>query len=502
MSEVATQQGVPVARNALLSAVAQSAVMVAGGINAVIIGARYEINADTDGLFTAFAIYSLVVVVAASSRTALVPRLIDASRSFRPFNEILVSLAWFTPVIGALFLALGVPFAAKVSGDGSSDTVLLALLIFWPAAVAQLVAAIAAGMLGVHGDFTRPAIAYASGGVIAVVGFVALDPVIGLHALPVAVLAGSLLTSLIELNALRRHGWSPGAVHGIGVRSAGRWLWTLVIGAGFYLCSQAFYMVSLAVAASAIGTGAVTIYTYAYFGAGLITALTAGAGAFALAAPIADAWEGDPRVIEPVEDDVAKFSLTALAACAGLIATLGTPVIGLLLAAFTDEQVGLLAEVLLALLGVVVGSALTIAPLAALFAAGRYRAVLAISVVGIAIQAIATVVAIELDDSLVAIGAAASVTMLLVAWAITIAIHNKRGLVRVLSQLRECALVALPATLAYVGAWWLVDGAASDARAIAAGTVGTAVFAALVLIALPAHRRLFTRMFGSIASTG
>lgn len=492
-----------VARDALLSAVAQSAVMVAGGVNAILIGARYAVSAETDGLFTSFAIYSLVVVIAASSRTALVPRLIDKELSFKPFNEVLAVIAWATPLIGLLFALVGIPIVSRIAGEGSHDVVRYALLVFWPAATTQLLAAVAAAMLGVRGDFGAPAIGFVVGGAISVLGFVALEPELGLKALPVAVLAGSSATALIELFALRKFGWHFRSLRVVSPTKFGYWIWTMVLGGGFYICSQAFYVVTLTVASNSLGTGTATVYSYAYFGIGLITAITAGSGSFALAAPIAASWEGDARMIEPVEDDVARFTLVILAAVGGIVATAGTAIITPVLRAFDAEQVSLLVKVLLALLATSAGTALTIVPLAALFAANRYGRVLVIGIGGVVLQVLLSLLAISIDESLILLAAAASVTVVLLAWTISAACHRSRAIARIGRQLIEVGAVAVPATASYAIAWliFLRSGSSGTGAELVAALTGTLLFASMVVIALPKHRALLLRMASSFRPT-
>lgn len=484
-----------VSRNALLSALAQSAVMISGGINAVIIGSRYSISAETDGLFTAFALYSIVLVVSASTRTALVPRLVDPEDRWRPFDAAMASLFWGVPIVLVVFLGLGIPIlSALTSGDTTLATE--SLLIFAPAAVLQLIVAIAAAMFAVLGDFVAPAKAFAIGGVVSVVAFLALEPVIGLIALPVATLISSTVIALIVMNGLRRHNWKPRGLRPVPFKAARMWLATIGLGSGFYVGAQTLYLVSMVFATAVLAVGNATVYTYAYMTIGLVTAMSSSAGAMALAAPVAESWSGDPRVVEPVEDDVTRSLSVVLVIVAGIIATAGGVIATPFLPGFTPGDINALVETTVILAGASLGSAVTITPLAAMFAAHRYGWIAAMAFAALPVIAILTALLLQLDKSLVAIALAASLTNFILAWAVLWLCHGRATPRRIALQLWKISQVAIPGAVAFLLSDELLS-ASDDASAVshlAAAALGTVLTAGYVALVLPTSRRLLVRM--------
>ncbi|MGH2959531.1 MAG: polysaccharide biosynthesis C-terminal domain-containing protein [Solirubrobacterales bacterium] len=484
-----------VSRNALLSALAQSAVMISGGINAVIIGSRYSISAETDGLFTAFALYSIVLVVSASTRTALVPRLVDTERRWRPFDAALASLLWGIPAMLLVFLGLGIPIlSALTTGDTTLATE--SLLIFAPAAVLQLVVAIAAAMFAVLGDFVAPAKAFAIGGVMSVVAFLALEPAIGLIALPVATLISSTIIALIVLNGLRRHHWKPREIRPVSLRAARPWIATIGLGSGFYVGAQTLYLVSMVFATAVLAVGNATVYTYAYMTIGLVTAMSSSAGAMALAAPVAESWSGDPRVVEPVEDDVTRALSVVLVIVAGIVATAGAVIATPFLPGFTPTDINALVETTVILSGASLGSAVTITPLAAMFAAHRYGWIAAVAFAGLPAIAVLTALLLQVDKSLVAIALAASLTNFLLAWGVMWLCHGSATPRRIALQLWKIGQVAIPGAVAFLLSDQLLSAsdAASNVSHLAAAVLGTVLTAAYVSMVLPTSRRLLIRM--------
>lgn len=489
-----------VALSAILTAVAQSSVTIAGGINAVLIGSRYDVSTATDGLFTAYGIYALVVVVAVSARTALVGKLIDREQRFRPFNEVLSAVVWMTLPIGVAFVAIGVPAVSSIAGEGSHDIVLVTLLVLWPAAAGQLVSAISAAMCGVLGDFKTPALAYGGGGVMSVVGFLALEPAIGLDALPIAVLVGTVLTAGIQLVVLRRGGWRGRRVAD-GLRNAAGWTRTLVLGATYYLCSQTMYLVSVAVAAVAVAAGAATIYTYAFLTQGLVTSLLAASGAFVLAAPIAANWSGDPKDLVPVENDVCRSGFLVLAVLVGAAALVGNDVAKAVLTAFSTSDIDGLVNAFLALTPMTVAALISVVPVIALFAEHRYRSVAVASLVVLALQVPVTI-ALGTAGTLVAIAIAASLVSIVLAAVLVRLCHGGAATKRMLQLSREALTIGLPATVAYFGARVAADAAGLDefARDATAFLAGSCALSVVTLVALPNYRAVVTRFAGSLAS--
>lgn len=480
-----------VTRNSLLSALAQASVMVAGGINAVVIGARYPASESTDSLFTAFAIYSIWLVVAASIRTALVSRL-DGEDPFGLLESVLKALVWAVPMIFVTQILIGVPLLAFAGGENASIGI-EALLVFIPAAVIQLGIAVVAAMFALLDDFAAPTRAFATGGITNVATLLLLEPALGLIAMPIAASASSVVTAAILLFALRGKGWRISSRSLPNWRTARPWLVTIGFGAAYALVSQILYLISMLFASTALAEGSATVYTFAYMAVGLVIALSASSGSMALAAPIANSWQGDAQVLVPVEDDVTKLMATTLSVVAGVIAVAGTDVAAAALPGFATHAIDQLVNSGTILCLMAIGSGVAIVPLVAMYAAQRYGSVALVSICAIPVLSILTALALRFDKSVEAISFAASITMVLVAWALLWLAHGPKTPSRIIVQIVQIGLVALPASAIFVIAGHLA-GDNGPAANISAAVFGAITTIAYVMLALPSYRELLMRM--------
>ena len=493
-TETTTTPPTNVTRNSLLSALAQASVMVAGGINAVVIGARYPVSSSTDSLFTAFAIYSLWLVIASSMRTALVSRLLDRDDTFGRFNVAIGSLAWAVLPIAVVQLGVGIPLvSAAADGQGSLGSE--ALLVFLPAAVLQLAIAITASMFAVLDEFTVPTRAFALGGIVNVIAFLVFEPLIGLLAMPLAAVLSSSATSLVLVIALHRHGWRGSALLVPKLRQAREWLSLMVLGSAYAIGTQALYLISMLIAASSLPPGSATVYTYAYMAVGLVIALSASSGAMALAAPVAANWSGTPADLDPVEDDVTRSMSVVLVGVAGTIAIFGASLIGPLLPGFTAADIDELVRAATILCLLAIGSGITIVPLVALFTLRSYGRVAVVTMASIPFLALLTLLLLQLEESLASIALAASISVVLLAWGLLWLLHGADTPARIAAQLWQISLVAIPGAAIYFACDWVLIGAdAGFALHLAAATLGGVVFALYVALALPSYRDLLLRM--------
>lgn len=484
-----------IALSTILTAIAQSSVMIAGGVTAVIIGSRYGATAETDGLFTAYSLYALIVVIATSARTALVKHLIDDEGSFGPFNSSLAAVLWAVIPIGLIMVVGGIPVITNMTGGNDESIVAFTLIVLWPVAIGQLVGALAAAMCGVINDFSTQAVAYGGGGAATVVVFLALEPSIGLKALSVAVLIGTLVTVALLMRTLRRSGWRWGGAS-LGRRNAADWSKTIGLGSAYYIAAQCLYVISVSAAAS-VGAGEATVYAYAYFALGLVNALVAGSGAFVLAAPIAASWSGDPADLEPIEDDVSRsgfFLVTIVTAAAVLI---GADVAGAALSAFSESDINSLVNVFLTLMPCAFGALVTVIAVVALFAAGRHKAIAIVSF-GILPLAVVLILIAAQISTLVAIAAAVTATALVLSTLLLRLCHGPATARRLAHFTRDLLTLGIPAAIAFGGSLALLGLAMSSGAALdfAAFFLGLIVFLVFTAFALPDYRSVVTR-FGS-----
>ncbi len=487
------------ASSALLTGLSQSAVMVASGINAALIGARYPANHDTDGLFTAFAIYSIVVIISTSSRTAMVAHLLDEKNRFRPFNEILVSLAWASLPLGVFFVLVMPQFVGSAIGADAESIAFKTLLILWPAALGQFVVALSAAMLGVLGDFRAAAAAFTAGGITTVIAFVALEPLAGLLALPVAVLSGTLVMIVITIAALWRRGWRPVNLSP-SPKLAWRWQKTVTLGAAYYICAQGLYLISVSVAGRYVGEGAATLFAYAYFATGMALVMVSTAGSFVLAAGIAADWNGDAKTLVPFENDINRTQLLVAAVFTTATALIGAHVAGAVLTRFSDRDVETIVNTMLALVPIVVATQWSAVPILALFARKRLTTV-ALSGMAALLLHVPVSIALASGGKLVLVAIAMSFTNLLLAIALLAIVHRRATTARLAQALAETALIALSVGASYFVAN-LATGVANlgdTARDFANFALGSGFFLLAVWAALPQFRAIINRIAGSLA---
>lgn len=484
--------------NALLTGLAQSAVAIAAGINAALLGSRYPASVETDGLFTAFAVYGMVVIISASSRTALVPHLLDEQRSFRQFNEMLVAILWAIPIIGLLFAFALPPAITATTGDASSEIVRATLLILWPAAVGQFIAALGAAMLGVLDDFHSAAFGYTGGGVTSVAAFLVLEPAIGLKALPVAVLAGTFVMVAFVLGALLKRGWRFGRIS-LSPTISWRWNKTLLMGSAYFIFGQSLYLVSVAVAAQTVGEGSATLYAYGYFAIGLVISFASVGTALVLAAPVASDWDDDPATLEPIENDAVRATMLLLAGFVPAVALLGDDIAGAVLVSFSDADVRQIIDVLIALTPMAMAVQIGIVPLLAIFARKQLGTAALVGLATLTVQIPVTLALGTLGD-LTSIAIAASIAQLLQAVLLLSLIHESEAARRIGSSVRDAALIAVPAAIAFVAARALADAAGLDemARDAVAYLAGSALLLAVIWLAIPIYRNFIRGVSGSL----
>ena len=376
----AASVGDPPAHRRLLRGIAATAagqtfVAVTSGVQAVLIGAIFGTTPGTDGFFAAYGVYTLFVLLAQSWRTAIVARLAEAPSRFERFNRFCGATAVIFVVSGLIFVPLGATVASVFAGSlppEAASTVRETLLLLWPAAGAQMVAALAAAMLGLLGDYTRAAIANSAGSATAIVGFLLLHRSMGVTALPVSILCGTFVTMVPLVEALVRAGWRPTAAIvtqlARNARAAGLLLFSSLTNALVYLV----YLLSLAFA-SRLGTGVVTIYSYAYFVLGFATTFVSSSVMVVLAAPIAATWDRNARSLRPHMDDVIRTGLMIVIPVVAAGALIGNDVASALLTAFTPSSINDLLTVFFILSPVLVTSVAVTVPSVALFTLGRYR---------------------------------------------------------------------------------------------------------------------------------
>ncbi|HEX8075275.1 MAG TPA: lipid II flippase MurJ [Thermoleophilaceae bacterium] len=483
------------ASNAVVTAVAQGASMLLGGVVALIIQLRFGKDAETDGLFAAYGVYGILVVVAVSFRATIVARLVEGPSLFEALDRYLGAATAIFLGAAIPLVALGAPIASALIGDvgqTATDTARTALLVFWLAAGTQLANALFAAALGVRDQFLLPGAAYVTGGVLAVVGLLALAPALGIQAVPLAIAIGGVVTAAMMLMRLVRLGYRPRLARLVPDRGAlaraGLLLWAAV-GA---VAGQITYVATIGFAAR-LGEGEASLYTYGYFLMVLFVGILGGAMTIALAPRLAETWDLRPESLHGPMVDVFRAGSLVVLPVVGVMAIAGEPLAGIVFAPHDAREV---VAVFLALSGGLLLTTAVPVPQLAMYTRGRYGAVAVLAVLGVALQFGFCAVAVTFDW-LPALGVAATVTGSITAWALFALVFGRRWPAAAWLLVRELAPVAAVAAIVFVPAGFV--GALGGAPAeLLAAVVALGVFCLLARASLPGHWHVAERLLAPL----
>ena len=360
-------------------AVATLAMAATSGIQALLYLSSFGVNARTDGLFVAFALYASFGVFSQSIRVTSAPMLVGESPRLRTheFGGALVAIA--IPVALATILLAG-PVAGLLApgvGGAGRDVAEQALPILGAAMILQLWAAGGATLLAVRDRFDRIALAYIGGALSGLIVYLAVSGPAGELSLGWSMLAMAVVTGAAMLDGVRSSSSRSRAPRpSLSPRRVLRAVFLVLGSTAIYLAFNGLYVITLAFASN-YGAGGATVLSYAYLFASYLVAATG----FALGmSRIADMRRGalaDWR--EVIADTVPagfRYSMLIVApALAALIAGGATLIGDVLPASFDAAQIDQL-RVFAALLGSWTVAALLVnLLLPALFALGRAKVV-------------------------------------------------------------------------------------------------------------------------------
>lgn len=394
-------EGRRVAGNAAITAALQVASMAVGAVFALLILRQFGKSPRTDGLLAAYGVYGLVLVVAGTLRTTIVAPLTQSGRPLERVNDFLGAAGVIVAGTALPFVLLASPVASLLTGDlgsAAQDAATTALICFWAAAAGQLVVAVAAAALAVRAEFALPGAAYVVAGLTSIVVLLVLGDAMGTDAAALGVAGGGLLAAVLLLVRLRNVGWRPHRLfrRRVTLRSAA----LMLTGAVGVVGWQACYVITLGFAAR-LGPGAVTLYTYAFFAAGMLIGATGGSASIVMAAPIAEDWDGDPAWLRPPTLDVLRAGLTIIVPVLGAAALIGDNVLELLLGADLTRSDEVTIITCLMILAPVITAHLagSVSTLAA-FAKRRYGALALIAIAAVAVHVGLSAIALRAGDTL------------------------------------------------------------------------------------------------------
>ena len=441
----------------------------------VVIAREFGRGVETDGFFAAYGVFLVLVLAASAVRVAVLPSLARA-REDGSFGSVLASYALAVSVVAVPALALGVLAsgwtAAQLAAGlpaSAQETAADALVFLVPAAVAHLVAALCASALAAHDSYGTAAAGYALGSIVGLAVIVWRVEEDGIVACAWGTLTNGAITLAVPLAALAlRADWGRRAKLDVGAR-----LIELARAAALPIALQAFFVVCLRFA-SGLGTGSVTSFTYAYFVAAALVAVTASSLGMVSSVPLARAALSPERASRHVVS-TALVSFAAVAAAAGVFALVGDRIVHAALGPAYEGEAGNEVGRLIVLLGPWMAASIGITvTFPMLFVAGTGRRLPPLAGAALLLHIVVTWAAVtmfELDGAALAV----TISTLLVLVALLrllsprVLRESGRGLVVGTAFTGGIALIAF-GTLALL------------LPAAAAAALGVAVFGGLLLL--------------------
>jgi hypothetical protein len=328
-------------RSGLVTGVASIVLAGSGAAAGALLAQKFGRNARTDGLLAAYAVYLVLTLAAQSFRLVVVPDLTRAATEGRLAGEARAYAVAFLALALPVCVLVGIfsgPLAELITGKlppTAAHVASRALVWLVPAGFAQLLAALAASVLAARDSYATAAAGFAGGGVAGLVLFVVLADGHGVIALAWGVaLNGAVAVSVPLARLLRERVLvGPGGRLDLGGR-----LWRLVQGAAVPVALQGFYVVALR-AATALGVGRVSSFSYAYILAAMFVTATAFSLGIVSSAPLTRRGLTPAGVAEHLLHG-SWVSLAAIGAAAGVFALVGGRLAGLVLGSAYTGGVG------------------------------------------------------------------------------------------------------------------------------------------------------------------
>jgi peptidoglycan biosynthesis protein MviN/MurJ (putative lipid II flippase) len=492
------------AGNTLVTSVSQVVTMGLGAVLALVVLVLFGTTDETDGLFTAYGVYGILLMVAQSLRTTIPARLVEAGSLWRTFDAYLSAVLGLAVAAAVPLIALGSPLAHLLTGEGSGDahdTARTGLWLFALAGGAQLVAGLGAAALGALDRFVAVSVAYLCAGATAIVALAVLAAPLDVTAVPVAVALGAVVNLVLMGRSLLIAGWRPHRVLGGGLAAAGRRIWIILSGSALYAASQAIFVVSLAFAAR-MGSGDATVYTYAFFAASFVVGASSGSVAMVLAAPLAQTWDHSPASLTPHLRTIVRLGATLTFPLLGLAAIAGDDLAALAFGSkLTTGDTHALAGSFVGLAGYMLAMLAVTVPLLAAFAQSRYAPVAGVAA-GAVVAHVGLSAAAATTDRLELLAVAGSVSTILMLVGLLAVVYGRgagRPLAAILVELAPAAAIA---TVSFGAAWCGTLLVSGRAAALVWGIVGVSLYTALLRRVLPRSWELVLRLLAPLVGAG
>jgi O-antigen/teichoic acid export membrane protein len=349
-------------------------VMAVSAAIGVVVAREFGRTVETDGFFAAYAVFLVLGLAASAVRVAVLPNLARA-RSDGVFGSVFASYALALAALSAPLLVLALFAtdwsAALLAGslpESAQETAADALVFLVPAAVLQLAAALFASALAAFDSYGTAAAGFATASALSLALILWRAPEDGIVACAWGALLNGAVAAAVPLAALAfRADWGRRAALDPTMRLRG-----IVLAAALPVVLQALFVVCLRFAGD-LGTGAVTSFTYAFFLAAGLVAVTASSLGMVSSVPLTrTSLSPDRATRHVVSTSVVSFAAVALAT--GVFALVGDRIVRAALGpAYAGEaggEVGRLVVLLGPWMAVSIGVTITF-PM--LFVAGRER---------------------------------------------------------------------------------------------------------------------------------
>jgi O-antigen/teichoic acid export membrane protein len=303
-------------RSGILTGVSSLVLSASAAVAAALLAQKFGRDAATDGFLAAYGVYVTLTLAAQALRLTAVPELTRTGGAAAGSYAAAILLVGIPAAVAAWLFAdpLGELLTGRLP-DAAAKSAAEALPWLVPAAVGQLLAALAAAALAARDRFGAAAIGFSVGGVLGLVVFAVLADQHGLVSLAWGLALNAVVALAVPLVALAPE------LRSFRFDAVPRRLLLLAEAAAVPLALQTLYVLSLR-AASGLDVGDLTSFSYAYFFAAVLVAATA--TSFSVVAT-AELTRRDVDPSEAVAHVVhgAWLSLAAIAPVAGVFALAG-----------------------------------------------------------------------------------------------------------------------------------------------------------------------------------
>lgn len=335
------------ARGALAISLGQAALMLMGGVLALLITQFFGKGSGTDAFFTAYGFYVIAVAFAQGLRLTTLPRLIGDPTG-QAEGRMLSAAVAMALAAGIPMVIFAAPLASLIANGDPTGVAAATLRLLWPALAMHLLAGVLVPMLTLRGIYTQIGVSMTTASLTSVVAFVLLQPELGIKAVPVGLAFSATLLAAMLATRLWQARWRPWLGAFREPLTVGRDATMLLIAAASFLVVNVGYLICLAVA-NHTASGNATTYAYAFFGAAFLVGTTAIPGAMVRAPRLLDAG-GDRGVTQTDIVGDYRIALMLVIPALGLAAVAAVPVIRLIAGGFfSSNDADKLLQVLLAL---------------------------------------------------------------------------------------------------------------------------------------------------------